>query len=53
MTLVKRDARYTPVLSNLFNDLLTRELFNWPYSSATSTSIPKVNIYETNDEFHV
>ena len=53
MTLVKRDVGYAPAISNLFDDFLTRDLFNWPSSSSTGTSIPKVNIYETNDGFHV
>lgn len=53
MTLVKRDVGYAPAISNFFDDFFTRDLFNWPSSSATGTSIPKVNIYETDAEFHV
>lgn len=53
MTLVKRDVGYVPTISNFFDDFFTRDLFNWPSSSATGTSIPKVNIYETDSEFHV
>ena len=53
MTLVKRDVGYVPTISNFFDDFFTRDLFNWPSSSATGTSIPKVNIYETDAEFHV
>lgn len=53
MTLVKKDVGYTPTISNLFDDFFARDLFNWPSSSSTGTSIPKVNIYETNDGFHV
>ena len=53
MTLVKRDVGYAPTLSSLFDDFFTRDLFNWPSSSSTGTSIPKVNIYETDDGFHV
>ncbi len=53
MTLVKRDVGYVPALSNLFDDFFTRDLFNWPSNSSTGTSIPKVNIYETDNEFHV
>ena len=53
MTLVKRDVGYVPTISNFFDDFFTRDLFNWPSDSSTGTSIPKVNIYETDDEFHV
>jgi HSP20 family protein len=53
MTLVKRDVGYAPTISNFFDDFFTRDLFNWPSSSSTGTSIPKVNIYETDAEFHV
>lgn len=53
MTLIKRDAGYAPVLSNLFDDFFTKDLFNWPSSSSTGTTIPSVNIFETDGEFHV
>ena len=53
MTLVKRDVGYVPTLSNFFDDFFTRDLFSWPSDSSTGTSIPKVNIYETESEFHV
>jgi HSP20 family protein len=53
MTLVKRDVGYVPTISNFFDDFFTRDLFSWPSDSSTGTSIPKVNIYETDSEFHV
>ena len=53
MTLIKRDAGYVPVLSNFFDDFFTKDLFNWPSNSSTGTTIPSVNIYETDGEFHV
>lgn len=53
MSLIKRETGYAPVLSNFFDDFFTKDLFNWPSSSATGTSIPMVNIYETDSEFHV
>ena len=53
MSIIKRDVGYAPTLSNFFDDFFTRDLFSWPSSSSTGTSIPKVNIYETEGEFHV
>lgn len=58
MTLVKRNDghhldRYVPSLSQFFDDFLTRDLFDWPSSSSTGTTIPKVNIQETDNEFRV
>jgi HSP20 family protein len=53
MTLIKRDTGYAPVISNFFDDFFTKDLFNWPSSSSTGTTIPSVNIYETEGDFHV
>ncbi len=42
-------------LPSLFNDALLRDFWNWGLSnhSSTNTSIPAVNIKETNDHFVV
>jgi HSP20 family protein len=42
-----------PVMNTLFDDFFTRDLWNNNSSSATNTSIPAVNIRETNDNFMV
>lgn len=40
---------------SLFDDLFARDLFNWNVgnNSSTNTTIPAVNIKETNDHFEV
>lgn len=55
MSIVKRNANLFPAMPDLFNDMFTRDLFNWGLSnnSTTNTSIPAVNIRETNDTFEV
>jgi HSP20 family protein len=43
------------VMSALFNDFFTRDLWNWGLNnnSTTNTTIPAVNIREDNDNFYV
>ncbi len=52
MSLIKRNTMNFPAL---FDDFIGRELFNWGNGnfSATSTTVPSVNIRETNDSFEV
>ncbi len=55
MTLIKNNRNLFPQFPALFDDLFSRELFNWgnAYSSATGTTVPLVNIRETIDNFEV
>ncbi len=50
-TLMKRNG-FLPTTS-FFDDFLTRDLFDWSGWTDSSTSIPRVNILETNDDFQV
>lgn len=54
MSLVKRDS-YLPAWSNFFNDFLNRDWYDWSNQnfSMTNTTIPSVNIKETENEFEV
>lgn len=54
MSLIKRNGSMFPVLPG-FDDLFTRELFNWGNTnfSTTNSTIPSVNIKETDDTFEV
>lgn len=54
MSLIKRNANF-PSFPTLFDDLFSRELFNFNNSnfSATSTTVPSVNIKETDHSFEV
>jgi HSP20 family protein len=54
MSIIKRNNDAFPTAS-LFNDLLTRDLWNWGLgnNSVTNTTIPAVNIRETGENFVV
>lgn len=55
MTLIKRNEIGFPSFPALFDDLFSRELFNWGNSnfSSTGTTVPLVNIRENFDNFEV
>lgn len=55
MSLIKRNGNAFPTFPVLFDDFFNRELFNWGSNnfSATSTTVPSVNIKETTDNFEV
>ena len=55
MVLVKRNGNLSHAFPTLFDDFLNRDLFNWGQSdySNTGTSLPAVNIKETNEGFEV
>ncbi len=53
MTLTKRE--FFPAIPRLFDDFFTRDFFDWGTNnySITNTTIPQVNIVESNDDFIV
>ncbi len=55
MTLIKRSGIGFPEIPTLFDDLFSRDLFNWGNSnfSSTNTTVPLVNIRETKNSFEV
>ena len=55
MSLARRTTDQFPTLTGFFDDLFGRDLFNWGTTnfSSTNTTIPAVNIKETNDSFEV
>jgi HSP20 family protein len=53
MTLVKRQNGNLSPFNSFFDDFFTRDLFDWSNASTTGTTVPKVNILETNEEFRV
>ena len=50
--LIRRNG-FTPSKSSFFDDFMMRDLFGWDNWSNEGSSLPKVNIVETNDEFRV
>ncbi|MFC6101653.1 Hsp20/alpha crystallin family protein [Olivibacter domesticus] len=55
MSLIKNNRQGMPSLPALFNDFFSRDLFNWDTfnNSTSNTTIPAVNLRETNDEYLV
>ncbi len=55
MSLIKRNGALSPAFPALFDDFLSRDLFNWNNNnfSSTQTSLPSVNIKETTEAFEV
>jgi len=55
MTLLKRNGNLLNQLPVLFDDFINRDTFNWGLSnfSNSNTTIPAVNIKETNECYHV
>lgn len=55
MSLVKRKGWVFNDMPTLFNDFLTRDFWDWGLSnnSSTNTTIPAINVKETNDNFEV
>ena len=56
MNLIKRNASHVPAFQRLiFDDVFGHDLFNWENNnfSTTSTTLPSVNIKETDDNYEV
>lgn len=55
MTLLKRNGNLFNQLPVLFEDFINRDSFNWGLSnfSSSNTTIPAVNIRETNENYQV
>jgi HSP20 family protein len=55
MSLIKRTGSLFSAIPALFDDSFSRELFNWGNNnfSATSTTVPSINIQEKDDCFEV
>jgi HSP20 family protein len=54
MSLIRRNES-TPMWSNFFNDFFNRDWYDWSNRnySLTNTTLPSVNIKESNDAFEV
>lgn len=51
-SLIRRNG-FIPSNSSFFDDFMKRDLMSWDNWSNLGSSLPKVNIMETNDEFKV
>jgi HSP20 family protein len=55
MSLITRNPALMPTFSGFFDDFFTRDLTDWGYrnNSTTNTTLPAVNIIESNESFLV
>src|SRR3954469_16133251 len=55
MSLAKRNGWLFNDMPTLFNDMFTRDLWYWGLenNSSTNTTVPAINLKETNDNFEV
>ncbi len=55
MSIIKKNDNLFPAIPSFFNDVLSRDLWNWGLNnnSSTNTTIPAVNIRENKDSFIV
>jgi HSP20 family protein len=55
MSITKRNGWLFNDMPTVFNDFITRDLWNWGLdnNSNTNTTIPSVNVKETNENFEV
>ena len=55
MTTLRRNGNFVNQFPTFFDDFLNRDIFNWGSQnfSTTNSTIPAVNIKETNDEYVV
>jgi HSP20 family protein len=53
-TLVKNNRSLFPAMPSFFDDVLPRDLFNWPLTrNMEQGSVPAVNVRETNDAYEL
>ncbi|HEY6975421.1 MAG TPA: Hsp20/alpha crystallin family protein [Chitinophagaceae bacterium] len=54
MSLIRRND-FFPSVPSLFNDLFAKDIWDWGMGngSSTNTTIPAINVKETNDNFEV
>jgi HSP20 family protein len=54
-TLTKRSNSYFPLIPSLIKSLFSRDLMDWSNMnfSSTNTTLPTVNVKETNDEYEI
>ena len=55
MSIVKRNGWLFNDMPTVFNDIFSRDLWNWGLenNSSTNTTIPAINVRETNDTYEV